>query len=214
MLFFASRVRLHVLQHIRQPCPHLLTTGHNLGCRKHKAVPACISQLDRHREGCLCIFRGVINTGAADLVDGRADGSSCECGSVHSLDGCNSALCQALVLCGLGNDARTCVAVWVHPKLRVGVNVHVELDALACGDAVEVSFEGFGLDAIADRRALVVLSARGGAGPVRQIPVRGPVTVDVTSYTACCRCALAVLAPQTVAGLREGEAVWVDNGEN
>ena len=43
------------------------------------------------------------------------------------------------------------------------MNVHVELDALALGKAIELSLECLGLDTVASRGTLVVLSARRGA---------------------------------------------------
>lgn len=42
----------------------------------------------------------------------------------------------------------------------------------------------------------------------------GPVTVDVTTDTASRWRGLAVLAPQTIAGLRVRETIRVDNGED
>ena len=94
------------------------------------------------------------------------------------------------------------------------MDVHVQRDAFAGCDAVELGFQRLGLDAVAGRRALVVLVAGRGARAAALVPVRGPVAVDVAADAGGGRCGLAVLAPHAVRGLRVGEAVWVDDGED
>jgi hypothetical protein len=133
---------------------------------------------------------------------------------VHGFHGSNGAVSQGLVLRGVGNGAGTGVAIGVHPELRVRVDVHVELDALARSNAVELGFQGFRLDAIAGRGALVVFGARGGASAAALVPVVGPVAVDVAADAAGGGGGLTVLAPHAVGGLRVGEAVGVDDRED
>ena len=97
------------------------------------------------------------------MVDGVADWAASESGAMDSLDSSNSTLGQASVGSRVGQRTRASVAIGVHPELGVRVNVHVELDALALGKAIELSLECLGLDTVASRGTLVVLSARRGA---------------------------------------------------
>lgn len=133
---------------------------------------------------------------------------------MHSLDGSDGALGDGRVLRGLGDGAGARVAVGVHPKLGVGVDVEVEGDTFAGGDAVELRLEGLVLDGVTGRSALVVLGAGGGGGAGGLRPVGGPVAVDVAADAAGRRRRLPVLAPQAVRALRVCEAVRVDNGED
>lgn len=94
------------------------------------------------------------------------------------------------------------------------MDIHVQLKTLAGVDAVELGFKRLGLDAVAGRWALVILSARLCAGSSALIPVVRPVAVDITADAACGWCTLPVLAPQAVRCLREGEAVRVHDREN
>jgi hypothetical protein len=94
------------------------------------------------------------------------------------------------------------------------MNVHVQLDALARCDTVELGFQSFCFDTVSGRRTLVVLCARGCASTVRLIPMRGPIPVYVAAYATCLRSALSVLAPHAIGCLGVGEAVWVDDRED
>lgn len=94
------------------------------------------------------------------------------------------------------------------------MDVHVQLDALSSGDAVELCFERLCFHAVACTGALVVLRARRGRGAAPLVPVVGPVAVDVAAYAGCGGRGLSVLAPHAVRGLGIGEAVRVDDGED
>lgn len=205
---------LNILKNIPKPLPHLLATGQNLRRRQHKATIPRIAQLNRHAVISFRNLGSVIDAIAANLVNGVANGPTGEGGAVHGFDGSDGAVGQGGVFGGVGDGAGARVAVGVHPELAVGVDVHVELDALAGGEAVELRLEGFGFHAVAGRGSLVVLVAGRGASAATLVPVVGPVAVDVAADTAGGGCCLAVLAPQTIVGLRVREAVWVDDGEN
>jgi len=133
---------------------------------------------------------------------------------VHGFDGCDGAVGQGLVLCGVGDGPGAGVAVGVHPELGVRVDVHVELDALAGCYAVELGFENFGLDAVAGGGAFVVLRAGRCAGAAAEVPLVGPVPVDIAADAAGGWCGLTVLAPHAVGCLSVCEAIWVDNRED
>jgi hypothetical protein len=205
---------LHILQQVAQARPHLLCAGHDLSRRQDESIATSVSELDRHAERCLGDFKSVVHTIATNLVDGVADWASGEDSAVDSFDSSDGAVGQGLVLGGVGDGAGTCVAVWVHPELRVRVDVHVKLDALSGTDAVEVRFQCLGFCAIAGGRALVVLFAGRSASSTTLVPVVRPVPVDVSSDAASCWCGLTVLAPHAVSGLGVGEAIRVNNGED
>lgn len=140
---------LHVLQQIRESSPHLLTRRQNLRSRKDEAIVSGIPQLDSHTVIGLCDLERIVHAITANLVDGCADRTAGERRAMHRLNGRNSALCQAIEFGRVWQDARAGVAVRVHPKLAVRVNVHVQLHALASSDAVKLCFQGLGLDTIA-----------------------------------------------------------------
>jgi hypothetical protein len=205
---------LHVLQQVAQTRPHLLSTRQNLRRRQNESIFARIPHLNRHAE---CRFRNlirIVHTISADLVDGVANRATRENRAMDSLDSSNGAVGQGLALRGVGDSARACVAVRVHPELRVRVDVHVELDTLSSTNGVEVGFNGFGLDAVAGGGTFVVFGAGRSAGATGLGPVRWPVAVDVAADAAGRGCGLAVLAPHSVGGLSVGKAVRVDDGED
>lgn len=167
---------LHVLDQVAQPSPHLLRAGQNLFLGQDESVPSCIPQLNRHAVRRLGHLKCIIYTIATDLVDGVTDGAPSERRTVNGLDSSNGAYGQGVVLCGIGDGSRAGVAVGVHPELAVRVDVHVECDTLASGDAVELGFERFGLYAVACGGTFVVLCAGRGGCTAALVPVRWPVT--------------------------------------
>lgn len=166
---------LHILHHVPQPRPHLLGTRQNLLLGQHKPIATGIPQLDRHTVRRLCNFKRVVDAVTADLVNGITNGAAGKRGAVDGFDGGNGARREGRVLCGVGDRARTCVAVGIHPELAVGMHVHVERYALSGCNAVEMGFEGFGFDAVACRGAFVVVGAGRGRCAVALVPVRRPV---------------------------------------
>ena len=67
------------------------------------------------------------------------------------------------------------VAIWVHPELRVRMNVHVQLDTLPGSDAVQLSLEDLVLHGITGSKTLVVFCAGGSASAASLIPVVRPL---------------------------------------
>jgi len=94
------------------------------------------------------------------------------------------------------------------------MNVHVQLDPLACSELVKLSFECLVLHRVSRGLSLEILGARRRASPLALVPVVGPVAVDVRSDAAGAANSLAVLAPHAVVGLRVGKAVRVDDRED
>jgi hypothetical protein len=209
-----SSLLLHVLQQIAQARPHLLSTRQNLVRRQHKAIVASIPELDSHAKCRLCNFKRVVDAVTTDLVNSVADGSASEDRAMYSLDSSDGAISQRLALCGIRDRARTSVTVGVHPKLRVRVDVHVELDTFTGSNAVELRLQCLGLNAVARRRTLVVFCTRRSAGAAALVPVVGPIPVHISSNAAGRWSRLTVLAPHAVGSLGVGKAVRVDNGEN
>jgi hypothetical protein len=205
---------LHVLKQVTQARPHFFSTRLNLSRRQHKSIITRIPQLHRHTKRRLRNLERVIDTITTNLVNSVANGSAGEDSSVDSLDGSNGTVSQSLVLSGVGDGAGTCISVRVHPKLGVGVDVHIELNSLSSSNAVEVCLQSLGLDTVTGGGALVVVRTRRRAGSATLVPVVGPIPVDVTTNAAGCRGGLAVFAPHAVAGLSVGEAIGVDDGED
>ena len=205
----------HVLQEVSKTCPHLLRAGQNLVRRQDESVCTGITELDGHRVLCLSVLERVIYAVATNLVDGVADRTASESRAMDSLDSSNCALSEAGVGRRVGQSARASVAVGVHPQLRVGVNIHVELNTLACSKAIELSLQCLRLDTVTSRRTLVVFVTGRRAGALSLAPglVR-PVPVDVATDAARRGGGLPVLSPKTVAVLGEVEPVWVDNWED
>lgn len=82
--------------------------------------------------------------------------------------------------------------------------VDVELDALLGLDRVDLVPQRLVLRGVAGSSALEVLSARVRRGTASDVPLVGPVAVDVVTKTGASRGRLPVLAPQAV-GLRVNE---------
>lgn len=64
------------------------------------------------------------------------------------------------------------------------MDIHVELDTLAGRNAVELSLQGLGLNAVTSGWATVILSAGRSGGTTADTPLVGPVAVDVTANAA------------------------------
>lgn len=134
---------------------------------------------------------------------------------MNGLHSSNGALGQASVRGRVGDRTGAGVAVRVHPELGVRVDIHVKLNTLACGKAVKLSLQCLSLDTVTGGRTLVVLSAGGGAGTLCLAPgLVWPVPVDITPDAAGRGRCLPILSPQTVAVLREIEAVRIYDGED
>ena len=82
-----------------------------------------------------------------------------------------------------------------HEKLRVGVVVNVELETLSRLDLLDVGREGLELNRIASSGTFVVFGTRIGRGAPRNIPLVGPVPVDVATDARAARVGLTVLSP-------------------
>lgn len=93
-----------------------------------------------------------------------------------------------------------------HEQLRVRVPVNEELDALAVLDTLDPLGQRLGLGGIAFALALEVLGARVVRRATADVPLVGPVTVDVVTEAVAARASLAVLAPHAVIRLGEEEA--------
>ena len=167
-------LHLHVLQHVAQARPHLLSTWLNLRSRQDESIVARVPQFDSHAVRGLRILVCIVHTVAADLVDRIADRSTFKDGAVHSFHSSDGAISQRLVLRGSRESAGASVAVRVHPELGVRVDVHVQLNTLSSSYAVELGSESFGLDTVTGRGSLVVFSARRGTGTLALVPVSDP----------------------------------------
>lgn len=182
---------------------------------QNKAVVTSVAKLYGHGVLGTRILECVVNTVATNLVDGVANRTASEGSAVDSLDSSNGALGQACVRGRVWNGAVAGVAVRVHPELGVRVDVHVQLNTLACSEAVELSLQRLGLNTVASGGTFVVLVTRGCAGTLSLSPrLVCPVPVDIATDAACRWSALPVLAPQAVAVLGEVEAVRVDDRED
>jgi len=176
--------RLHIRKHKTKALPHFLAARQDLARRQDEATVSRVPQLDRHAVVGLGNLGGVVDAVAADLVDGAADGASGESGAVHSFDSADGAIGQGGVLGGIGDGARASITIGKHPQLAVGMNVHVELDAVASSQAIEMRLEGLGFHAIASRGSLVVLVTGRRAGTAPLVPVIRPVAVDIATDAA------------------------------
>lgn len=87
--------------------------------------------------------------------------------------------------------------------------VDVELDALRGLDGGELVDEGCRLGGVACGGAAEVLGAGAGGGAAGDVPLVGPVAVDVVAETGAAAGGLPVLAPETVVGLGVEEAWWM-----
>lgn len=185
-----------------------------MGRRQNESIATCVPQLNRHAVCRLRLLKSVIYAAATHLIDGIADWATLEDSAVYGFDSCNGSVGELLVLGRIGNNSRARVAVWVHPELRVRVNVHVELHAFACCDAVKLSLQQFCLNTVGGRWALEILCTRVCGCSSAIVPMVRPVAVDIGANAACRWCALPVLTPQAVVGLSVGEAIWIDDGED
>lgn len=205
----------HVLQQVSQTSPHLLTARQNLIRRQNKTVGTSVAKLDCHRVFRLGVLESIVNAVTTDLVDGVTDRAASEGGSMHSLDSSNSSFRQAGISGRIGQGTGASVAVRVHPKLGVRMDIHVELDTFACSKAIELSFQRFGLDTITSRGSLVVFITGRSAGSLSLAPgLMRPIPIDIPTDTAGRRSGLTILAPQAVAILREIEAIRVYDRED
>jgi hypothetical protein len=86
------------------------------------------------------------------------------------------------------------------------VDVEVKPDTLSVSEGVHLCHETLVLRGIARSLSLVGLRARRCRGSACDFPLVWPVAVDVATDTAARADGLAVLAPETVGGLRVDEA--------
>jgi hypothetical protein len=192
----------HVGKNIAQSSPKLLNCRLDLCWGKNEAVGTGVAHLNGHRILGLGDFVRIVDRVARDSVDGRADRAGLIGKAVGSLDSGDGTGDERFVGSGFGDDARAGVSVsckyvrkqltvdgrmrelTVHPKLGVRVDIHVELDTLACRNAVELGLQGLSLNAVTSRWATVILSAGRSGGTTADAPLIGPVAVDVTANTA------------------------------
>jgi hypothetical protein len=92
--------------------------------------------------------------------------------------------------------------------LSIRVEVNVERDTTASSQRVDLTNDGLELRAVTSGTALKGLVTGVGGGTTSELPLVGPVAVDVTSNTGASRDSLTVLAPETVGGLSVDKAYY------
>ncbi|KAI6758554.1 hypothetical protein HG530_010794 [Fusarium avenaceum] len=116
------------------------------------------------------------------------------------------------------NDAAVVTESKLTPEnvLSVGVEVNVEADTLASRQRVDLSLESLVLGTVACSESLVGLVTRVGGSTTGELPLVGPVAVDVSANARVSGNSLTVLAPETVGGLggRVRLTIGVDNGSD
>lgn len=90
--------------------------------------------------------------------------------------------------------------------LSVRVEVNIEGDTATSSQRVDLALDSLELRAVTSSTALEGLVTRVGRGAASELPLVGPVTVDVTTNTRASGQSLTVLAPKTVGGLGVDEA--------
>lgn len=114
----------------------------------------------------------------------------------------------------VGRPSGAVVPVRQQNVLAVRVPVDVEPDALVGLELLSKSDEGRVLGGVTGGDALVGLGARAGGGAPRELPLVGPVAVDVGSDARGAGAGLAVLAPEALVGLGVDEAFFKESKEN
>jgi hypothetical protein len=92
------------------------------------------------------------------------------------------------------------------------VEVNVESDTLASSQSVDLSLESLVLGTIACSASLEGLVTRVGGSTTGELPLVGPVAVDVSANARVSGNSLTVLAPETVGGLGVNETCrnWLE----
>lgn len=92
------------------------------------------------------------------------------------------------------------------------MEVDVESDTLASSQRVDLSLESLVLRTVACSESLVGLVTRVGGSTTGELPLVGPVTVDVSANARVSGNSLTVLTPETVGGLGVNETCrdWLE----
>lgn len=92
------------------------------------------------------------------------------------------------------------------------MEVNVEGDTLTSRQRVDLSLESLVLGAVACSESLVGLVTRVGGSTTGELPLIGPVAVDVSANARVSGNSLTVLAPETVGGLGVNETCrnWLE----
>lgn len=199
-----STPSLHVPEQVLDALVRLLAGGQDLGRRQDEPVAAGVTELHGEDVVCLGHIIDVVHAGAGRRVNGRAYGPIGVLRAVQRGDGLGGTAGQRLQLVVVGGGGGAAVPVRRHEQLRVRVPVDVELDALRALDRVDLVPKRLVLRGVASSKALEVLSAGVCRGTAGDVPLVGPVAVDVVTKAAAARGRLPVLAPQAV-GLRVDE---------
>lgn len=201
---YQSTLSLHVPEQVLDALVRLLASGKDLACRQDEPVAAGVTKLHGEDVVCLGHVLDIVHAGAGRWVNGRADGAIGVLRAVERGYSLRSTARQRLQLVVVGGSGGAAVPIRRHEQLRVRVPVDVELDALLGLDRVDLVPQRLVLRGVAGSSALEVLSARVRRGTACDVPLVGPVAVDVVTETAAARGRLPVLAPQAV-GLRVDE---------
>ncbi len=205
--YLESRVR----QQPNQTLPLLLRRRQDLRRRQHKPTGPTASartQLNRPRQLRLAHILDVIRAAPRRGIQRAAARSHRPARATHGSDPRPQALRQRQLLSVVGRARLAVVAIRQKDVLPVAVPVDVELDAFVGSEGGGEGREGLHLGRVAGGLAFVGLGAGGRGGAAGELPLVGPVAVDVGADAGLTGAGLAVLAPETVVGLGVDEA-WV-----
>lgn len=198
---------LHGGEEIEHSLPHLFTRWLDLGSWEDEAVgtTARWSQLNAPADLGTSGILHVVSAATGSLVESWAGGARGESGRVDAQDGASSSPCKGDLAVVVWNLLVAVISVWEKDELGEAVPIDVELDTLALGEGLREGGEGSDFNCTTSSAASEGLAAWVGGGTAGNGPLIWPVSVHISADAAAGWVWQTVLAPQSVAGLREDE---------
>lgn len=147
------------------------------------------------------------------MVDSLTYGAVHEALTVNALNGLGYSARELELHINVLGYSRTRVAVRQEQQLAERVPVDKPLDSLGSGHFSDVCGQHLVLGSVASGFATVGFGARISRGATRDVPVGGPVAVDVGADARGAVADLARLAPKAVALVSVDEACWWSTDE-
>lgn len=197
----SSAFLLELREEILDARPNLLSRRHNVTSRDRKAARARVParpQLKSPRKLSLGNILGPVVAASCGLVDGGAGRAVVEAEAVDALDGTGNTGGKVHLLVHVVGSGGTAVSIRQKDKLAEGVPVNIELDARVLGKGPHVVDQDSIFGRVACCLSTVCLVTGAGGRAAGDIPLVGPVAVDVGADAGLATASLAVLAPETV----------------